>query len=380
MPFLIIRNDITKVKADAVVNPSNIKLTEGRGTSRAIFLSAGERKLARACRKIEKCKVGESVITDAFDMPLARYIIHAAGPAWQGGEYGEERTLYHTYQSALKLALKNRCESVAFPLLSSGNYGFPKDKAVKIAVSAFSDFLLKHDMLIYLVLYDRNSFSVGQKIFSAIEEYIDDHYVEDHDEVLSGKKENLNRFYDQNNADRSVLMEEDSDSYTVTAKLPTEEVKSQRAAMPMMAAPAASMPVPNRDHKRISKSEKTKRSLDDLIKNMDETFSQMLLRLIDERGLKDSAVYKKANIDRRHFSKIRNNINYFPTKRTVFSFAIALELSLDETKDLMNKAGYSLSRSSKFDVIISYFLDNGIYDIFEINEILFAYEQPVLGE
>lgn len=186
-----------------------------------------------------------------------------------------------------------------------------------------------------------------QKLISDIEKYIKDHYTEDQEETLSLKEESID--------------------------------------IPMMAAPAAAMPMPmqcSRTSDTLSKSKKRnrKRNLDDLINNLDETFSQMLLRLIDERGLKDSAVYKKANVDRRHFSKIRNNIDYLPTKKTVFSFAIALELSLDEARDLMNKAGYSISRSSKFDVIISYFLENGIYDIFEINEILFMYEQPVLGE
>ncbi len=376
MPFLIVRNDITKMKADAVVNPSNIKLAEGRGTSRAIFCSAGERKLAKACRKIKKCKIGESVITDAFDMPLARYIIHAAGPVWINGEHDEEKILYHTYQSALKLAVKNRCKSVAFPLLSSGTYGFPKDKAIKIAVSAFSDFLLKHDMLIYLVLYDRNSFSIGKKLFTAIGEYIDDHYVEEHNDYFP----ECNRVVE--NSDVKILCNRSSenddlpDHRAVTAQMPVEEVKKT--------LPSSALYIPQSIPKSFVDDKKSKskkgRTLEDLINNLDETFSQMLLRLIDERGLKDSIVYKKANIDRRHFSKIRNNTNYIPTKRTVFSFAIALELSLDETKDLLNKAGYSISRSSKFDIIISYFLENRDYNIFEINEVLFAYEQPILGE
>lgn len=280
MPFFIICDDITKVKVDRIVDPAEIK-------------------------RIENGKAGR-----------------------------EEKNLYKTYRLALRMARRKKCESIAFPLLTPDNREFPKEKAMKIAVSAFRDFLMKHDMLIYLVLPDRNSFSVEKKLFSEIEKYIGNH-------------------------------------------------EETHADMPMMAAPAAAMPMSmqcSRSSSTLSESKKRKRKLDDLIKNLDETFSQMLLRLIDERGLKDSVVYKKANIDRRHFSKIRNNIDYLPTKRTVFSFAIALELSLDETRDLMNKAGYSISRSSRFDVIISYFLENSIYDIFEINEILFMYEQPVLGE
>ncbi len=389
MPFLIVRNDITKVDADAIVNPSNVDLFEESGTSRAVFLSAGERKLARACRKIKKCKVGEAVITDAFDLS-AKYIVHAVGPVWQGGEHDEEKILYRTYQNSLKLALKKKCDSIAFPLLSSGNYGFPKDKAMKTAVSAFTDFLSEHDMLIYLVLYDRNSFSVGQKFFSDVKEYIDDHYVDENNEFFSdnriGRERARSSVFGED--DLRTLCESDDGSVfaSATGKLPTDEVRGNlpaAGAAPVFAAPQMfSDPHPSGQSARSAKKKKfkkTERSLDELIKNMDETFSQMLLRLIDERGLKDSVVYRKANIDRRHFSKIRNNVNYLPTKRTVFSFAIALELSLDEAKDLMNKAGYSISNSSKFDIIVSYFLENGIYDIFEINEVLFAYEEPVLG-
>lgn len=403
MPFLIVRDDITKVDADAIVNPSNVDLLEGSGTSRAVFLSAGERKLARACRKIRKCKVGEAVITDAFDLS-AKYIVHAVGPVWQDGKHDEEKILYRTYQNSLKLALKKKCDSIAFPLLSSGNYGFPKDRAMKAAVSAFTDFLSEHDMLIYLVLYDRNSFSVGQKLFSDVEEYIDDHYVDENNEFFSdnrrGRERARSSVFEEN--DFRTLCENDDSPvfYSATGKLPTDEVRDKisaakvlptdetreslpAAAAPVFAAPQMfSDPHPSEQSAGSAKKrkfKKTERSLDELIKNMDETFSQMLLRLIDERGLKDSVVYRKANIDRRHFSKIRNNVNYLPTKRTVFSFAIALELSLDETKDLMNRAGYSISNSSKFDIIVSYFLENGIYDIFEINEVLFAYEEPVLG-
>lgn len=403
MPFLIVRNDITKVDADAIVNPSNVDLLEGSGTSRAVFLSAGERKLARACRNIRKCKVGEAVITDAFDLS-AKYIVHAVGPVWQDGKHDEEKILYRTYQNSLKLALKKKCDSIAFPLLSSGNYGFPKDRAMKAAVSAFTDFLSEHDMLIYLVLYDRNSFSVGQKIFSDVKEYIDDHYVDENNEFFSdnrgGRERARSSVFEED--DLRTLCENDDSPvfYSATGKLPTDEVRDKipaakvlptdetRESLPATAAPVFAAPQMFSDphlseqsarSAKKKKFKKSERSLDELIKNMDETFSQMLLRLIDERGLKDSVVYRKANIDRRHFSKIRNNVNYLPTKRTVFSFAIALELSLDETKDLMNRAGYSISNSSKFDIIVSYFLENGIYDIFEINEVLFAYEEPVLG-
>ena len=329
MPFLLIRNDITKVEADVIVNPANTQLLQGSGTSRAIYLAAGEEKLTAACKKIGCCDVGKSVITKAFDMP-AKYIIHTVGPVWQDGAHQENEILYSAYKSALQLAAKRRAKSIAFPLLSSGNYGYPKELALKVAVSAISDFLLEHDMMVYMVLYDRKALAVSQKLFASIEEYIDDHYVDEN-----------NEFYHRNTP---------RDCYAQSCMV--------------MESPSLF----------------SGRKLEDLMKHMGETFSQMLLRLIDERGMKDSDVYHKANIDRRHFSKIRKNKDYAPNKKTAVALAIALELSLDETKDLLNAAGLAFSNSSKFDVIIQFFLENEIYDVFEINEMLFAYEQPLIGE
>lgn len=340
MPFLLIRNDITKVPADVIVNPANTHLREGSGTSRAIYLAAGEAELNAACRAIGGCELGKAVITPGFGLQ-AKYIIHTVGPRWRDGFFGEEKILYSAYTEALKLAREYGAESIAFPLLSSGNYGYPKEKALKVAVSAISDFLMEHEMLVYMVLYDRKALGVSKKMFLSIEEYIDDHYVEHNDESFPGYR------------GRNLM--------------------ATRAEV-MPAAPAS------RELSECMPAAPSPRKLEDLIKNIGETFSQMLLRLIDERSLTDSMVYHRANIDRKHFSKIRNNVNYVPKKKTVMAFAIALELSLDETKDLLQTAGYSFSNSSKFDIIIRYFIENAIYDVFTINEMLFAYEQPVLGE
>lgn len=331
MPFLLIRNDITKVEADVIVNPANTRLEQGSGTSRGIYLAAGEEKMTKACRKIGHCDLGKSVITSAFALP-AKYVIHTVGPVWQGGDAGEDGFLYNAYSSALFLAKKYRAKSIAFPLLSSGNYGYPKERALKIAFSAVSDFLMEHDMMVYLVLYDRSAVAVSQKLFTSVEEYIDDHYTEEKDES-----------YFRENRTRNAVC---GGSFSSPQK----------------------------------KTVRPGRKLEDLMKHMGETFSQMLLRLIDERGLTDAQVYHKANIDRRHFSKIRKNKNYAPNKKTVMAFAIALELSLDETRDLLQTAGFTFSNSSKFDVIIQFFLESEIYDVFEINEMLFAYEQPLIGE
>ncbi len=371
MPFLMIRNDITKVPADALVNPANEELLEGSGTSRGIYLAAGEAQMTEACADIGHCDLGHAVITPGFGLP-ARYVIHAVGPVWMDGSHGEEELLYSAYQSSMELALSYDLESIAFPLLSAGNYGYPKDQAMKVAIRAISDFLLEHDMMIYLVLYDSRAVKISKKLFASVEEYIDDHYVEEKDEGFQGD----NR---QSRFDEQAAMPQ-FDGQDSVPRMSQPQFSGQATMPQRLSSQSAAPEKSEKDKKRRLFSRREKRTLKNLMEHLDETFSQMLLRLIDERGLKDSAVYKKANIDRRHFSKIRNDINYAPNKKTVLAFAIALELSLDETKDLLMRAGFAFSSSSKFDVIICFFIENGKYDIFEINEVLFAYEQPLLGE
>lgn len=377
MPFLLIRNDITKVQADAIVNTANAELLEGSGVSRAIYLAAGEEKLQRACRKIGHCEPGKAVITKGFRLP-ADYIIHAVGPVWRDGASGEEEILYSAYMESMKLARKRRLSSIAFPLISSGYYGYPKERALKTAVSAIRDFLIEYEMLVYLVIYDDASFAVSRKLFASIEEYIDGHYVEEHreEELFS---DNRIRAY------RSVPPQAPSSAAPQAPACASPQAPSSAAShVPACASPqapssAAPASAAMEAGQRFLPAEEKTRQLDDLMKHMGETFSQMLLRLIDERGMRDPEVYRRANIDRKLFSKIRKNRGYSPNKKTVLAFAIALELSLDETEDLLRTAGYSLSGSSRFDVIVSFFLEKRIYDIFEINEMLFYYGQPILG-
>jgi len=336
MPLEIIRNDITKVHADAIVNAANTSLLGGGGVDGAIHRAAGSELLAE-CRTLGGCDIGQAKITKGYKLP-AKYVIHTVGPVWHGGNDSEEKLLADCYKNSLALAKKHRLESIAFPLISSGAFGYPKDRALKTAISVIGDFLLINDMTVYLVVFDKTAFSLSEKLFSSIKQYIDDKYIEEHPIGRS------NRF-----EERHILKE-----YCL------EE--------PMLSPMEASAPAAKR-----------KRSLDDVVKHMDETFSQMLLRLIDEKGMTDAETYKKANIDRKLFSKIRNDINYKPSKPTAIAFAIALRLNLDETKDLLLKAGFALSHSSKFDIIIQYFLDEGNYNIFEINEALFAFDQNLLG-
>lgn len=336
MPLEIIRNDITKVHADAIVNAANSSLLGGGGVDGAIHRAAGP-ELLEECRTLGGCKTGQAKITKGYRLP-AKYVIHTVGPVWRGGNANEEKLLADCYKNSLALAKEHNLESIAFPLISSGAYGYPKDKAFKTAISVIGEFLLSNEMTVYIVVYDKAAFMLSEKLFSSIKQYIDDKYIEEH-------PFNRRDIYEEGYQVRDIYSES-------TGHIFAEE------------------PVLTKKHKR---------SLDDIVKNMDETFSQMLLRLIDEKGMTDAETYKKANIDRKLFSKIRNDINYKPGKPTAIAFAIALKLNLDETKDLLLKSGYALSNSSKFDIIIQYFIEEGNYNIFEINEALFAFDQSMLG-
>jgi len=336
MPFEIIRNDITKVHADAIVNAANSSLLGGGGVDGEIHRAAGPELLAE-CRTLGGCEIGQAKITKGYKLP-AKYVIHTVGPVWHDGKNNEEKLLADCYKNSLALAKEYKLESVAFPLISSGTFGFPKDKALKTAISVIGDFLLSNEMIVFLVVYDKDAFKLSEKLFSSIMQYIDDKYIEEYPFNL-----------------RDTV--EENHHYSVFC-----------SSVSMLPIAGATGSVKIR-----------KRSLDDVVKQMDETFSQMLLRLIDEKGMTDAETYKKANIDRRLFSKIRNDINYKPSKPTAIAFAIALRLNLDETRDLLLKAGFALSHSSIFDIIIEYFIEEGNYNIFEINEALFAFDQNLLG-
>lgn len=332
MPFSLVRNDIVNMRVDAIVNAANSSLAPGGGVCGAIFAAAGRTALEKACRAIGHCDVGSAVITPGFDLP-ARYVIHAVGPIWQGGSRGEADLLHSCYTRALHLARENGCESIAFPLISSGIFGYPKPQALRVAINAIEEFLLKYEMQVYLVIFDRTALLISERLYENIQRYIDDRYVE------------LRAFPRQ-----------------AAEALPHARQRAEQADLPL-AAPCATP---------------GKRSLDDLLGHLDESFSRMLLRLIDEKGMTDVEVYKRANLDRKLFSKIRKE-GYNPSKQTALALAIALRLNLDETKDLLGRAGYALSHSNKFDIIIEYFIEEGVYDIFEINEALFAFEQRLLG-
>lgn len=339
MPLQIIRDDITRVKCDAIVNAANSRLQDGGGVNGAIHKAAGA-GLNEECRALGGCKVGQAKITKGYNLPC-RYIIHTVGPHWVNGKLGEPEQLASCYQASLNLAKEYGCESVAFPLISSGAFGYPKDRALQTAISEISRFLFENDMLVYIVVYDKAGFQVSKKLVSDIAEYIDERYVDAH--------------YCRRNSDRSAA--------------PLRGEGFCEAAAQLREAPMAT----------ASCEAYAQQKLGELLETIDESFSQMLLRKIDERGMRDSECYKRANIDRKLFSKIRSDVNYRPSKTTAIAFAIALEMPLDETKEFLMKAGFALSHSSKFDIIIEYFIKIGNYNIFEINEALFAFDQSLLG-
>ena len=344
MPFEIVRNDITKMAVDAIVNTANPKPVIGAGTDSMIHEAAGP-ELLLARQAIGHIDVGCAAITPAFSLQ-ADYVIHTVGPVWNGGNCGEEASLRNCYGNSLQLAVENHCRSVAFPLISTGNYGFPKDKALQIAISVFGAFLLEHELQIYLVVFDRDSFKLSEKLFQSVASYIDEHYVE---------------------ASRV-------DTYGATGKklrpgiCLRREMEFCETGAVMEAQPPCA-PAPKR--KAIS--------LEDMLKQADAGFTETLLSLIDKTGKKDSEIYKKALLSKQHFSKIRNNPNYKPTKSTAISLALALELDLDATKDLIGRAGYALTNSSKFDLIIRFAIEHGMYNLVEINCILFEHDQSLLG-
>lgn len=372
MPFKIIRNDITKMNTDAIVNAANAALAPGGGVCGAIFSAAGFDALKAECDAIGGCKTGNAVITKGYNLP-AKYIIHTVGPIYTDGNRKEAAQLYSCYKSSLKLAKKRGLESIAFPLVSSGIYGYPKNEALQIATNAIVDFLAKNDMEIYLVVYDKNAFEVSTGLFSDVKAYIDETMV--HEESLSQRMrqaETSQRFLSEQEHKEFREQLKDYERLNTGALPDMSEyydgsVNYERSVKASMAKPMAAAP-----KNRTS-------DIADILRDMDKSFSETLLDLIDKSGMKDSAVYKKANVDRRLFSKIRSDVQYKPSKVTAVAFALALELDWFATCDLLEKAGYSMTHSSKFDIIIEYFIKHKNYNVYEINEVLFAFDQSLIG-
>lgn len=353
MPFEMVRNDITKMDVDAIVNAANRSLLGGGGVDGAIHRAAGP-ELLEECRGLGGCETGQAKITKGYRLP-ARYVIHTVGPVWHGGTEGEKDLLSACYRNSLELAAEHGCETVAFPMISAGAYGYPKDEALSVAVEEITRFLLDHDMTVYLVVFGHESLVTGKKLFRDIREYIDDVYAETR---IQKRRENARKQLWRED-EKAALGLDMEISQAIHANV------SLGAGLPDMDLMPSGAPE-EADWKKI-------------IVNTDKGFSETLLQMIDERGMKDAECYKKANVDRRLFNKIRSNPAYQPSKPTVFAFAAALELSLPETKRLLKKAGFALTRSSGFDLVMEYCIKNRIYDVIQINEILFELDMPLLG-
>lgn len=335
MPLKIVRNDITKMAVDAIVDPTNCALRGDGGLDAAIHRAAGP-GLEAACAALGGCKTGEAKVTEGFDLPC-KYIIHTVGPVWRGGLFGEKRQLTACYQNALALAKARGCASVAFPLISAATNGYPRAKALRVAVDAIAGFLLENEMEVYIVVFTREEVAVSEKLFQAVEQYIDDIYAGERFEAPRGKRRQADR---------------------------EEAAAGSFADMPCLAPSGPTMDM---------------YTLAEMLDQVDESFGKTVLRKIDEKGMTDVECYKRANIDRRLFNKIKNEPNYRPGKQTALAIAIALKLTLSETKELLMKAGFALSHSNKADIVVEYCIQAGLYDIFQINELLFRFDLSPLG-
>ena len=345
MPFKIIREDITKIKCDAIVNPTNEDLYPGGGVDAAIHQAAGG-DLLEMCQSIGGLNVGRAKITPAYNLPC-KYIIHTVGPWWDGGDNNEKEYLQSCYKEALKIAKGTKCKSIAFPLISSGTYGYPKDQVLKVALEVIKGFLYANDdMLIYIVVYDKTAYALSEQLSYGVSAYIDDNYVESHS--------------DEFELDDSDLIFEDRMESPVCC---------EKAMLPMEELP--------RSHWR-KQSVPEFGSVNSLKKFMYKGFKGTLFDFIDNKGVNDVDCYKRANVSRQTWSKIVNDSNYSPTKKTALALAISLQLNIDETQALLASAGFILSKSSLFDVIIMFCIVKGIYDVFEIDSILFQYDQETL--
>ena len=425
MPFEIVRNDITNMRVDAIVNTANPRPVIGSGVDAAIHAKAGPLMLA-ARKVIGTMNIGEACVTPGFRLPC-KHVIHTVGPVWHDGGHGEAYLLRQCYEHSLKLAMRHRCKSVAFPLISTGNYGFPKQLALQIAVDTIREFLEKHEMQVFLVVFGRKTLELSDGMVDQIRSFIDDAYVQEREKAEYSFS--VSRDFDfvrekleepEETSATQVLFpgageplplssegtDEDFDDSVMSNGEGEEEESNFRRYNPMAVPPewalteddlsrgggaARKQDVPkasrrgslhlplSRPKEKAAPAPFDAKELPDLFRKMDAGFSETLLQLIDRTGKKDSDIYKKANVDRKLFSKIRNNPQYKPSKATAVAFAIALELDLEETRDFIGRAGYALSHSSKFDIIIEYFITHGRYDIYEINLMLFEFDQSLLG-
>lgn len=378
MPFQIVRNDITKMHVDAIVNTANPMPGYGAGIDRAVYEAAGKDKLLAKRHEIGAIDRGTSVITDGYNLP-AKFIIHTVGTAWQGGKAGEEDIIRNCYRSVFDVAVNNDIASLAIPLLASGSYGFPKGIALRIALSEIEAFMSESDMEVYLVVFDEKSVSLSSELYGDIDEYINDNYVEEKNQ------EEYSDSYGRNERVRRGTEYVAGGFASATSYVPrvfkaNKAEKRKRKEPELFKERTEDLEELSSLDMCLSASQfDEERSLEDVVNNLDKTFMELVFSFADEKGLTDVEVQKKANLDRKAFSKLKCGTTKNPSKSTALALAVALELDLDDTKDLLSRAGLALSPCSKQDVIVQYFIEKEAYDIYEINVALFEHGEKLLG-
>ena len=346
MPLKIVRNDITKMQCDALVNTANEYPVVGRGCDTAIYEAAGyEQLLSYRKEHIGKVKEGDVFLTPAFALP-ARYIIHAVSPTFHGGDRGEERKLRACYKKSLELARQEKCRSIAFPLIATGSFRYPKEEGLRIAVDEINAFLLQHSMEVFLVVYDETAAELGKRLTPDLRSYLDSALEEREEDAYYDRREAFSGFHRPLGAP--------------AAPLPNASASMPRPSAPQASAQKSSAPIPDFHAGYDSK-------LEERIKHLSDTFSEYLMYLIRSKGLTNADVYKKAIVDKKVFSKIKNNKHAHPSKMTAMCLCVGARLNIDETRDLLARAGYALSPCDMTDMIFSFFIENGIYDMFELD-------------
>lgn len=352
MPFKIVRNDLTKMQVDVIVNTANDEPTYGSGTDKAVYEAAGVAELLEARQKIGYMEEGQVAITPGFQLP-AKYIIHAVSPFYIDGQHGEEQKLRDCYRESLRLAKQHDCKSIAFPLIATGNFGYPKEEGMRIAVDEINAFLLGQKMMIYLVVFDNKATQLGLNIYPDLEVYIDQNYVSDKREEEYG-----DRYFDAEPME-TPLVENDFDKCTEES-INESVVLSKKEYLDFF--------------------EEKDSAIEERMSHMADTFQEYLLYLIALKGYTNSEVYKRAVVSKQLFSKIRNNSDYHPDKMTAMRLCVGAKLNLTETKDLLARAGYALSPCEKSDIIFSYFIEHHVYDIIEIDIALEEHGLPCFIE
>lgn len=347
MALKIVRNDITQMDTEAIVNTANEEPVIGKGCDYAIYTAAGIDELLEYRKEnIGHVDEGEVFITPGFEL-AARYIIHIVSPKYIKDDEKNEKKLYESYMKGLVLAYENGVESIAIPLISSGSYGYPKEEAARIAITAINEFLTKYNMLVYLVVFDEESNAAVKKKYSDIDEYIDNNYVS---EKIHEESHFLGAMMHM--AQPMGMAESKKHSRSVFGK--KEAIADREICM----CDELEEAVFDEEHENM---------LNERMKHLADSFSEYLLYIISSKGMENAQVYKRALVDKKTFSKIKNNVEYHPQKITALCLCVGAQLNLDETKDMLARAGYALSPCDKTDVIFSYFIENQIYDMIEID-------------